>query len=62
MRSIAARETMLDEEIRRDFGGEIWQHTRGSVIQRVFSHDVWHAAELNETLATRGMPQVLLWD
>jgi hypothetical protein len=31
---------MLDEEIRREDFGPGWVHTRGSVIQRVFSHDV----------------------
>ncbi len=53
---------MLDEEIRREFGGDEWVHTRGAVIQRVFSHDVWHCAELNETLARHGLPQIDLWD
>jgi hypothetical protein len=53
---------MLDEEIRRTFGDEEWVHTRGSVIQRVFSHDVYHCAELNEALGNAGLPQVELWD
>jgi hypothetical protein len=53
---------MLDEEIRRDDFGEGWVHTRGSVLQRVFSHDVWHSAELNETLAAAGLTQIDLWD
>lgn len=53
---------MLDEEIRRpDFGPE-WVHLRGSVIQRVFSHDVWHCAELNEMLRRAGLPLIDLWD
>ena len=37
---------MLDEEIRRVFGSEEWVHTRGSVIQRVFAHDVYHAGQI----------------
>jgi uncharacterized damage-inducible protein DinB len=53
---------MLEEEIRRADLGEDWVHTRGSVIQRVFSHDVYHSAELNETLGTAGLPQIDLWD
>lgn len=53
---------MLDEEIRRTFDDEEWAYTRGSVIQRVFAHDVYHCAELNETLANAGLPQVDLWD
>ena len=53
---------MLDEEIRRSFGQDEWVYTRGSVIQRVFAHDVWHSAELNEALVVAGLPQVVLWD
>ena len=53
---------MLDEEIRRPEWDETWVHTRGSVIQRVFSHDVYHIAELNEALGVAGLPQVDLWD
>jgi hypothetical protein len=53
---------MLDEEIRRTFGDEEWVHIRGSVIQRVFSHDVWHTAELNEALGRHGLSQIDLWD
>jgi uncharacterized damage-inducible protein DinB len=53
---------MLGEELRREDYGEDWVHTRGSVIQRVFSHDVYHCAELNETLGIAGLPQIDLWD
>ena len=53
---------MLDEVIRRADWDEDWVHTRGSVIQRVFSHDVYHAAELNEALGIAGLPQIDLWD
>ncbi len=53
---------MLDEEIRRQFGPEAWVHTRGSVIQRVFAHDIYHCAELNETLPLVGLPKIDLWD
>jgi uncharacterized damage-inducible protein DinB len=53
---------LLDEEIRRTFGDDEWVHTRGSVIQRVFAHDVYHMAELNETLGANGLRQVNLWD
>jgi hypothetical protein len=53
---------MLDEVIRRDDYGPDWVHARGSVLQRVFSHDVWHSAEVNETLGVAGLPQINLWD
>ena len=52
----------LDEVISRPEWDESWVHTRGAVIQRVFSHDVWHTAELNETLGRAGLPLVDLWD
>ena len=53
---------MLEEEIRRPDYGPDWVHLRGSVIQRVFSHDVWHCAELNETLSRASLPLIDLWD
>jgi hypothetical protein len=52
---------MLDEEIRREDFGPDWVHTRGWVIQRVFTHDVSHITELNEALGRAGLPQVDLW-
>ena len=51
-----------DAEIRRPEFGPDWVHTRGAVIQRVFSHDVAHVAELNEVLGEAGLPLVNLWD
>jgi uncharacterized damage-inducible protein DinB len=53
---------MLGEELRRPEWDGSWVHTRGAVIQRVFSHDVYHCAELNETLGIAGLPQIDLWD
>src|SRR5690242_10170944 len=44
----------LDEVIRHDSEPEPWVYTRGSVIQRVFAHDIYHAAELNESVARAG--------
>jgi uncharacterized damage-inducible protein DinB len=52
---------MLKEEIRRPEWDASWVHTRGWVIQRVLSHDVYHTAELNEALGIAGLPQVDLW-
>jgi DinB superfamily len=53
---------MLAEEIRREAWGPDWVHTRGAVIQRVFAHDIYHAAELNEALGIAGLAQVDFWD
>ena len=51
----------LADEIRPE-GDEARVHTRGFVIERVLSHDVYHCAELNEILATAGLPQIDLWN
>jgi hypothetical protein len=53
---------LLDHEIRRTFGDEEFVQTRGWIIQRVFAHDVYHCAELNETLGAARLPQIDLWD
>ena len=53
---------MLDEVIRRPDFGTDWAHTRGSVLQRVLSHDVYHCGELSQTLGAAGLPQIDLWD
>ena len=53
---------MLREEIRRPEWDETWVHTRGSVLQRVFSHDVYHAAQLNNVLGEAGLLQIDFWD
>lgn len=52
----------LDEVLRRPEWDDSWVHTRGAVIQRVFAHDVYHCAELNETLGGGGLPQIDLWN
>ena len=52
---------MLEQEIRREDFGEDWVHTRGWVLERVFSHDVYHCAELNEALGIAALPQIDLW-
>ena len=41
--------------------GEDWVDSRGSAIQRVFAHDVYHCAELNEAFGIAGLPQIDLW-
>jgi uncharacterized damage-inducible protein DinB len=51
----------LDEVISHPEWGDDRRHTRGWVVQRVFSHDVYHCAELNEALSAAGLPQIDLW-
>ena len=52
---------MLDEEIRREDFGPDWVHTRGAVIQRVFSHDIWHIGEVSAALHEAGLPEIDPW-
>ena len=53
---------VLEEGIRRpDWEGSMVR-TRGAVLQRVYAHDVYHTAELNEALGIAGLPQVDLWE
>jgi uncharacterized damage-inducible protein DinB len=51
----------LAEQLRRDDWDETWVHSRGSVIQRVFAHDIYHIAEVNETLGRAGLALIDLW-
>jgi uncharacterized damage-inducible protein DinB len=53
---------MLADVITRPEWDGSWVHTRGWVIHRMFAHDVWHTAELNETLGRVGLPQINVWD
>jgi len=53
---------MLPEVLRRPEWDDSWVHTRGAVIQRVFAHDIYHSAELNESLGTAGLPLIDFWD
>lgn len=52
---------MLAETIQNTFGDETWSHTRGEILSRVFAHDVYHIAELNEALGRMGAAPVELW-
>ncbi len=52
---------MLTEELGRPEWDGTWVHTRGSVIQRVFSHDIYHCAELNEILGKAALARINLW-
>jgi hypothetical protein len=53
---------MLGETVRRSDWGESRVNARGFVLERVFAHDVYHTAELNEMLVPIGSPLIELWD
>ncbi len=52
---------MLADPIRREYGGTAQVHHRGSVLQRLFSHDAYHCGELSQTLGMHDLPQIDLW-
>lgn len=52
---------MLATEVRREYLGEVQIHSRGSILQRMFSHEAYHCGELSQTLGIHGLPQIDLW-
>lgn len=50
---------MLEETLTRPAWGDDWVHTRGSVLQRVLTHDVYHCGEVNLVLPED--QQIQLW-
>ena len=51
----------LASTIERRYLDTIQVHTRGSVLQRLFSHDAYHCGELSQTLGMHQLPQIDLW-
>lgn len=52
---------MLAETVNRQYGSATQVHTRGSIVQRIFSHEAYHCGELSQTLGIHGLPQIDLW-
>jgi len=52
---------MLAQSVDRGYAGTTQVHTRGSILQRLFSHDAYHCGELSQTLGIHGLPQIDLW-
>lgn len=52
---------IMGDTIVREFGGNRQLHSRGSILQRLFSHDAYHAGELSQTLGIHELPQIDLW-
>jgi uncharacterized damage-inducible protein DinB len=52
----------LDETTIRTLGdGRTQLHTRASVLNRLFSHDAFHAGEISQLLGLHGLPPIDLW-
>jgi hypothetical protein len=52
---------MLDDEVERIVGDQRQVHSRGSILQRLLTHDAYHCGELSQTLGIHGLPQIDLW-
>jgi uncharacterized damage-inducible protein DinB len=52
---------MLADPIHREYDGTVQIHSRGSILQRLFSHEAYHCGELSQTLGMHGLPQIDLW-
>ena len=52
---------MLPDEIERHYGGAVQVHTRSSILQRLLTHEAWHAGALSQTLGIHGLLQPDLW-
>jgi len=51
----------LVESVMRESGGKRSVHTRGSVLNRLLTHDAYHAGELSQTLGIHELRQIDLW-
>lgn len=51
----------LNEIIVREYGDARQSHSKGSILQRLFSHDAYHCGELSQTLGINDLPQIDLW-
>jgi uncharacterized damage-inducible protein DinB len=51
----------LTDEIERSYGDTVQLHSRASILQRILTHEAWHAGELSQTLGIHGLPQPDLW-
>jgi uncharacterized damage-inducible protein DinB len=52
---------MLSEEFERFYNERRHVHSRGSILQRLFTHDAYHCGELSQTLGINDLPQIDLW-
>jgi uncharacterized damage-inducible protein DinB len=51
----------LDEVVERSYGEQRQLHSRGSILQRLLTHDAYHCGELSQTLGIANLPQIDLW-
>lgn len=52
---------MADVIERRSMSGVVERHTRISILNRMFSHDAYHAGEISQLLGVARLTQIDLW-
>ena len=52
---------MLGETIERRHGGDVQRHTRASILQRMMTHEAWHAAQVSDALTMHDLGDIDLW-
>ena len=52
---------MLDEQVDRQRGAVLQRHTRGSILQRMLTHDAYHIGEVSQTLGANGIDAADIW-
>ena len=52
---------MADVIERRSMSGAVEHHTRISIVNRMFSHDAYHAGEISQLLGVARLPGIDLW-
>jgi uncharacterized damage-inducible protein DinB len=51
----------LAEPVERQYSSLVQHHTRISILNRLFSHDAFHAGEISQVLGVAGLPAIDLW-
>ena len=52
---------LLTGEVARERRGRTERHTRISILNRLLSHDAYHAGEMSQLLGAAGLPAIDLW-
>lgn len=52
---------MMADTFHREIEGRQQIHSRGSILQRLFTHEAYHCGELSQTLGIHRLPQIDLW-
>jgi uncharacterized damage-inducible protein DinB len=52
---------MLEEPYERTYRDTVQIHRRGSILNRLLTHEAYHAGEISQLLGAHGLPAIDLW-